>query len=136
MPTNDEQFYETVSQEMKSSNVQEGMWMKAFEQAMGDEKKATALYIKMRVDQLKREAREAEMNALGADPQTFAGEADGDDDDDDGLMAVKKMAGGIPEPVLNALQIGGFVIGCVLIWIFRQELMGLGRSLRSMLQGG
>ncbi|MBG86428.1 MAG: hypothetical protein CMO80_05950 [Verrucomicrobiales bacterium] len=131
MPANDEHFYETVSQEMKANNVQEGMWMKAYEQAMGDEKKATALYIKMRVEQLKREQAKAEMDALGV-------ETDDDDDamDEDGaMMAVKRIEQRIPESVWNALQIGGFLLGCLLIWIFRQELMGLGRSLRSMLGG-
>jgi hypothetical protein len=128
MAVNDEHFYETVSQEMKSANVQEGMWMKAFEQAMGDDKKATALYIKMRVDQLKREDTKAQMAVMGVDAE------DDDLDDDGAVMAVKPLVERIPPGVLNALQTGGFIVGCILIWVFRQELMGLGRSFRSMLQ--
>lgn len=130
MPVNDEHFYETVSQEMKLGNVQEGMWMKAFEQAMGDEKKATAIYIKMRVDQLKREDAKAQMAVMGVDAE------DEDLEDDGAVMAVKRIEDRIPPGLLNALQVGGFIIGCILIWVFRQELMGLGRSFRAMLQGG
>jgi hypothetical protein len=130
MPVNDEHFYETVSQEMKLGNVQEGMWMKAFEQAMGDEKKATAIYIKMRVDQLKREDARAQMAVMGVDAE------DEDLEDDGAVMAVKRIEDRIPPGLLNALQVGGFIIGCILIWVFRQELMGLGRSFRAMLQGG
>lgn len=49
----DEAFYSLVAQEMASGIVYEGLWIKAFELADGDEKKQLSEYIRLRVQSLK-----------------------------------------------------------------------------------
>ncbi|PIQ10589.1 MAG: hypothetical protein CO125_08830 [Hydrogenophilales bacterium CG_4_9_14_3_um_filter_59_35] len=52
----DEAYYEQASREVRNGNVREGLWAKAWAQAEGDNTKAQALYIKLRVDAMKAEA--------------------------------------------------------------------------------
>ena len=123
----DEHLYELVSEEMAEGGIKQGMWTKAFANAMGDENKAKAIYIRMRVEQLAREEARREHSALGVD----------DDGDDDGaLHVVKRLQDRIPPELQNALQIGGFVIGLIALWFFRNDLAGIGRRLKQMLSGG
>ncbi len=49
-----DEFYKTAYQEMSSANFEPASWAKAFAHASGDNEKAKALYIKYRVEQLKR----------------------------------------------------------------------------------
>ena len=58
----EEQFYAIAGQEVASRNMSPGMMSKALVDADGDERKAAACYIRMRVEQLKAEyaARAAE----------------------------------------------------------------------------
>ena len=124
----DEQFYEQVSQEMAEGDIKQGMWTKAFANAMGDENKAKAIYIRMRVEEIQREAARKEHAALGVD---------GDEEDEDGArFAIKRAEGKIPPELMNALQIGGFILGLILIWVFREDLQSIGRRLRQVISGG
>ena len=94
--------------------------------------KAKAMYIRMRVEQLAREEAQKQYSALGVDDGT-----ENEDEDDDGaLMAVKRIEEKIPPQVLNAIQIGGFVIGMIAIWYFRHYLGNIGRRLRQAISGG
>jgi len=128
----DEILYERVSREMAEGDIKEGMWTKAFANAMGDEGKAKALYIRMRVEQLAREEARKQASALGVeDPD----EAE-DEEDDGALMAVKRIEEKIPPRVMQALQIAGFVIGMIAIWYFRHDLGNIGRRLRQAISGG
>ena len=128
----DEVLYERVSREMSDGDIKEGMWTKAYANAMGDEGKAKAMYIRMRVEQLAREEAQKQYSALGVDDGT-----ENEDEDDDGaLMAVKRIEEKIPPQVLNAIQIGGFVIGMIAIWYFRHDLGNIGRRLRQAISGG
>jgi hypothetical protein len=124
----DEHLYERVSEEMAAGDIKPGMWTKAFANAMGDENKAKAIYIRMRVEQLTREEARKEHAALGLD--------DEDPDEDGALMAVKRIEDRIPPELMNALQIGGFVIGLIAIWFFRNDLANIGRRLKQVLSGG
>ena len=45
-------FYELVSNEIQSGIKDEGVWAKAFSEAAGDEQKAKAKYIELRVERL------------------------------------------------------------------------------------
>jgi len=48
-------LYATAYEEMKSANMDSASWAKAFAHASGDQDKAKALYVRYRVEQLKRE---------------------------------------------------------------------------------
>lgn len=52
----DEDYYEMASREVRNGNLREGLWAKAWAQAEGDNTKAQALYIKLRVDSMRAEA--------------------------------------------------------------------------------
>ena len=56
----EEQFYEIAGREVKENEVRLGLWTMAFSESPGDEQQAKALYIKLRVAQLKDEHKEAE----------------------------------------------------------------------------
>lgn len=49
----DEMFYEFVSIELSNSILKQGLWTKALSDCEWDEQKAKALYVKMRVTQLR-----------------------------------------------------------------------------------
>lgn len=123
----DEILYERVSREMGEGDIKEGMWTKAYANAMGEEGRAKALYIRMRVEQLAQEEAQKERAALGVD----------DDLDEDGdSFGIKSIKERIPPQLLNALQIGGFVIGIIAIWVFRHDLANIGRRLKQVISGG
>ncbi len=50
-------MYEIVAKEIESGLIHDGVWAKAYAQADGDEKKAMAAYIKLRVTQLPEEIK-------------------------------------------------------------------------------
>ena len=50
--------------------------------------------------------------------------------------AIKRAEGKIPPELMNALQIGGFIVGLILIWVFREDLQSIGRRLRQVISGG
>lgn len=52
----DEQLYEVVGSELEEGVRKNGLWTKAISQSGGDENKAQAIYIKLRVQSLKDEA--------------------------------------------------------------------------------
>jgi|GEM_PF-2961811 len=128
----DEVLYERVSREMADGDIKEGMWTKSYANAMGDEGKAKALYIRARVEQLTREEAQKQYASLGVDEE----ELDGDDDDDAEFAVKRSIEERIPPQLLNALQIGGFVIGIVAIWFFRNDLANVGRRLKQVISGG
>lgn len=49
----DEQVHAQVAGEIVGNNIWPGLWAKAFAQANGDEARAKAMYIKLRVEQIK-----------------------------------------------------------------------------------
>jgi hypothetical protein len=49
----DEQLYEIAARELEANAPRKGLYAKAFAEAMGDEAKTKALYLKLRVAQLK-----------------------------------------------------------------------------------
>jgi Fe2+ transport system protein B len=51
----EEKFYEIAAQELATKQVAVGLMAKAYSECDGDEKKASARYIKLRVEQLKQE---------------------------------------------------------------------------------
>lgn len=60
----EEKLYEIAGSELASKDVNRGIWSKAFSEALGDETKTRALYIKLRVESLRRElTAQAERNA-------------------------------------------------------------------------
>ena len=124
----DDHLYEQVSEEMTAGDIKPGMWTKAYANAMGDENKAKAIYIRMRVETLAREEARKEHAALGVD--------DEEPDEDGAMFAVKRIEEKIPPGVMNALQVGGFVIGLIAIWFFRHDLASIGRRLKQILSGG
>ncbi len=52
----EEQLYEYVAKEINADIRRDGLWVKAVEKSLGDEAKAKALYIQLRVQSLKDEA--------------------------------------------------------------------------------
>lgn len=54
----DEDYYEMVAKEMQDGRIRTGLWMKALAESEGDERKAEALYLKLRVASLKNEVAE------------------------------------------------------------------------------
>ena len=54
--SDDEKFYEEVARELQERPLIPGLWTKAFAEMGGDDAKARALYINLRVEQLRDEA--------------------------------------------------------------------------------
>jgi hypothetical protein len=52
----DEAYYEMAAKEVHSDNIRHGLWAKAWSDAGGDDTKAKALYLKLRVAAMKAEA--------------------------------------------------------------------------------
>lgn len=52
----DDKFYEEVARELQEKPMATGLWTKAFAEKAGDDAKARALYINLRVGQLRNEA--------------------------------------------------------------------------------
>lgn len=55
MPTLEEKLFEVVAKELDAKQVVVGLWDRAAGLALGDEKNAKALYVKLRVNQLEQE---------------------------------------------------------------------------------
>ncbi len=119
----DERFYRRVNDELNDGSANEALWTKAFAQAMGDEKKAQALYIRMRVQQLMQE--EVQERRVIASEDEESDEAP----EPDNLIAYLKSR--TPPNVWNGLQVVIFLIGLSAIWFFREQLFNLGRQFRS-----
>ena len=54
---NDDAFYDQVAEEIETGNLVRGVWTRAFAEADGDENRAKAIYIKLRVKKLFEESR-------------------------------------------------------------------------------
>lgn len=55
----DEAYYEMAGEEVARGTLRKGLWMKALSEALGDEKKAGAIYIRLRVQAMRQEAAAA-----------------------------------------------------------------------------
>lgn len=55
-PTSDDGYFKQVAEELSSNKKNEALWLKAYAQCDGDENKAKATYIRLRVAQLEQEA--------------------------------------------------------------------------------
>jgi uncharacterized Zn-finger protein len=55
----DEVYYEIAAREVQDNQIRPGLWAKAWADAQGDDTKAKALYLKLRVATLKDEAAES-----------------------------------------------------------------------------
>jgi hypothetical protein len=55
MAAPDQRFYDAVAEELRSRSIVDGLWVRSFSEASGDEAKARAIYIAHRVEQLKAE---------------------------------------------------------------------------------
>ena len=66
----DELLYEFVAVELSNSMLKQGLWTKALSDSDWDEPKAKALYVKMRIGQIRNEllAEVAQRQALLSDP--------------------------------------------------------------------
>jgi hypothetical protein len=54
----DQRFYDQVAGEIAAQHLDKGLWVRAFSEAQGDEAKAKAAYIGLRVKQLEELQRE------------------------------------------------------------------------------
>ena len=64
MEAHDQTFYDIVAEELRSRFIVDGLWVRAFSDAGGDEAKAKAIYIAYRVEQLKAEVLAAKKAAF------------------------------------------------------------------------
>jgi hypothetical protein len=55
---NDDAFYDQVAEEIETGNLVRGVWVRAFSEADGDENRAKAIYIKLRVTKLSANYRQ------------------------------------------------------------------------------
>lgn len=55
----DEAYFEMAGEEVARGTVRKGLWVKALSEALGDEKKAGAIYIRLRVHAMRQEAAAA-----------------------------------------------------------------------------
>jgi len=69
MDTLEEQFYAVAAQEVATKNTSPGVMAKAFADANGDEKKAIAKYIRLRVSQQKEAHKAAVAQAARHESQ-------------------------------------------------------------------
>jgi hypothetical protein len=58
MTSLDEQLYEVAGGEIATKNVSRGLWARAYSDALGDAARTRAIYIRLRVVQLKEQFRE------------------------------------------------------------------------------
>jgi len=63
----EEQLYEFAAEEIAANNIRPGLWAKAIAESDGDDAKAKARYIKLRVEAMKAEADLANFAASGAE---------------------------------------------------------------------
>lgn len=70
----DEILYEFVAAELANSMLKQGLWTKALSDSNWDEPQAKALYVKMRISQLRNEllAEVTQRQAMLSDPRTEA----------------------------------------------------------------
>ncbi len=54
---NDQSLYDAVAAELAAQNIKPGLWARSLAETTGEEAHARAQYIRLRVDELKREAR-------------------------------------------------------------------------------
>ena len=73
MAPSDQRFYDLIAEEFRARRLVDGLWIRAFSEAAGDESKARALYIGYRVEQLK--AAEEAGPATAEQQAAFRGEA-------------------------------------------------------------
>ncbi len=73
MAPSDQRFYDLIAEEFRARRLVDGLWIRAFSEAAGDESKARALYIGYRVEQLK--AAEEAGHATAEQQAAFRGEA-------------------------------------------------------------
>lgn len=59
----DEAYFEMAAAEVARGTIRNGLWAKALSEALGDERKAGAIYIKLRVHAMREEAATAIFNA-------------------------------------------------------------------------
>lgn len=59
----EEAYYEMAAAEVGSGTIRKGLWAKALADALGDENKAGAIYIKLRVQSMRDEAMHAILHA-------------------------------------------------------------------------
>jgi Zn finger protein HypA/HybF involved in hydrogenase expression len=59
----DEAYFEMAAAEVARGTIRKGLWAKALSEALGDERKAGAIYIKLRVHAMREEAATAIFNA-------------------------------------------------------------------------
>lgn len=52
----DEAYYEMAGEEVARGAIRQGLWVQAMSEALGDEKKAGAIYIRLRVQTMRQEA--------------------------------------------------------------------------------
>ncbi len=52
----DEAYYEMAGEEVARGAIRQGLWVQAMSEALGDEKKASAIYIRLRVQTMRQEA--------------------------------------------------------------------------------
>ena len=77
----EEQLYEFAAEEIAANNIRPGLWAKAIAEADGDDAKAKARYIKLRVETMKaeldlgqfarEEAKKAQDQAANAESKEF-----------------------------------------------------------------
>lgn len=72
----DRLFYDAVAEEMKFGYQDDGLWLMAYEKAQGDDKRAKALYIGLRVERLREQAElQSAAGSVSSRTQASAGEA-------------------------------------------------------------
>ena len=64
MTAPNQRFYDIVAEEIRSRLVVDGIWVRSFSEAGGDDTKARAIYIAYRVEQLKAEEAAARATAV------------------------------------------------------------------------
>ena len=62
---NDEDFYDTVANELKRGDLKQGLWTKALAESNGDNNLARSRYLSLRARQLQDAARKAALNRAG-----------------------------------------------------------------------
>ena len=60
----DEDYFEMAAKEVQNGQIRPGLWAKAWSEASGDDQKAKALYLKLRVTSMKDEAAKFFMDGI------------------------------------------------------------------------
>lgn len=103
----EEQLYEFAAEEIAANNIRPGLWAKAIAESDGDDAKAKARYIKLRVETMKAETDLADFMASETSTKSHSNGSDAPESADSETFGVIVVALGL------IITIGGLLLAAI-----------------------